>query len=56
MIGVPGTLPQAELAAMGVARLSYGPWSQRIALTALADTGAELLAGGALPANVRVLT
>ncbi|MDX6520715.1 MAG: hypothetical protein QOF08_1320 [Gaiellales bacterium] len=56
MIGVPGTLPQSELAAMGVARLSYGPWSQRIALTALADTGAELLAGGALPANVRVLT
>jgi 2-methylisocitrate lyase-like PEP mutase family enzyme len=56
MIGVPGTLPQGELAAMGVARLSYGPWSHRIALTALADRGAELLAGGALPANVRVLT
>jgi 2-methylisocitrate lyase-like PEP mutase family enzyme len=56
LIGVPGTPPQAELAALGVARLSFGPWSQRIALTALADAGAELLAGGGLPDGVRALT
>ncbi len=55
VIGAPGSLPQSELAALGVARLSYGPWSQRIALTALADTGARLLEGAALPAEVRPL-
>jgi 2-methylisocitrate lyase-like PEP mutase family enzyme len=56
LIGVPGTPPQADLAALGVARISFGPWSQRVALTALADAGADLLAGGALPAGVRALT
>lgn len=49
------SLPGPELAALGVARLSFGPWSQRIALTALADTGAALLAGAPLPAHVRPL-
>jgi len=55
VIGAPGSLPQSELSALGVARLSFGPWSQRIALTALADTGARLLEGAALPAEVRPL-
>lgn len=55
VIGGPGTIAQAELAALGVARISYGPWSQRVALTALADTGADLLAGGGLPAGIRAL-
>jgi 2-methylisocitrate lyase-like PEP mutase family enzyme len=49
----PGSAPPAELAALGVARVSFGPWTQRVALTALADTAADLLAGGALPAGVR---
>ena len=53
IIAVPGSLTQSELAALGVARVSFGPWSQRIALTAFADTGADLLAGGSLPAGVR---
>jgi len=56
LIGGPGTPPQSELAALGVARLSFGPWSQWTALTALADAGAALLGGGALPADVRALT
>lgn len=56
VIGVPGSLPQAELAALGVARVSFGPWTQRVALTALADTGAELLAGAALPSGTRPLS
>jgi 2-methylisocitrate lyase-like PEP mutase family enzyme len=56
MIGVPGTPPQSELAALGVARLSFGPWSQRIALTALVESGAELLAGGSLPEGVQAIT
>ena len=56
VIAVPGSLPQAELAALGVARVSFGPWTQRLVLTTLADVGADLLAGGALPEGVRPLT
>lgn len=55
VIGAPGSLPQAELSELGVARISFGPWTQRVALTALADTGADLLAGGALPEGVKPL-
>ena len=53
VLHVPGSLPQAELERLGVARISFGPWSQRVALTALADVGAELLAGASLPEGVR---
>jgi 2-methylisocitrate lyase-like PEP mutase family enzyme len=56
VIGVPGSLPQDQLAELGVARLSFGPWSQRVALTALAETGADLLSGGQLPPNTRALS
>jgi 2-methylisocitrate lyase-like PEP mutase family enzyme len=52
----PGTPSGAELAELGVARVSYGPWTQRVALTALADAGAELLAGGSLPPTARAVT
>jgi 2-methylisocitrate lyase-like PEP mutase family enzyme len=55
VIGVPGALSGAEYAALGVARISYGPWVQRVTLGALADLGAELNAGGALPAGARPL-
>jgi 2-methylisocitrate lyase-like PEP mutase family enzyme len=55
VIGVPGSLSGAEYQALGVARISYGPFVQRVALGALADLGAELTAGGALPGEVRVL-
>jgi 2-methylisocitrate lyase-like PEP mutase family enzyme len=55
VIGVPGSLSAAEYAELGVARISYGPWVQRAALTALADLGAELLVGGSLPPGVRTL-
>jgi 2-methylisocitrate lyase-like PEP mutase family enzyme len=48
----PGALDQVELAALGVARVSFGPWPYRVALTALAETGAELLAGAGLPSTV----
>ncbi|MHA7282572.1 isocitrate lyase/PEP mutase family protein [Arthrobacter sp. TMS2-4] len=49
VINVPGSLTPAHLQELGVARISYGPWTQRVALTALADSARELLAGGALP-------
>jgi 2-methylisocitrate lyase-like PEP mutase family enzyme len=55
VIGVPGSLPGHRLAELDVARLSYGPWSQNVALTALADFAADALAGGALPEGVRRL-
>ena len=36
-IGVPGSLPNSRLQELGVARVSYGPLTQRVALTALQD-------------------
>ena len=57
LIVVPGMLPLPELEALGVARVSYGPWSQRVALTAVQQLVERALAGdGALPHDVRALT
>ncbi len=56
ILALPGTPPPSELAELGVARVSFGPWSQRVALTALADVGADLLGGAGLPAGVRPLS
>ncbi|GGO26232.1 isocitrate lyase/PEP mutase family protein [Deinococcus humi] len=56
VISVPGvSLPASELQALGVGRVSTGPFTQRVALTALQDAAAALLAGGALPTNTRPL-
>jgi 2-methylisocitrate lyase-like PEP mutase family enzyme len=49
VIGVPGTPPLPTLERLGVARISLGPWSQRIALTAWADAAEKIL----LPEGVR---
>lgn len=56
VIAVPGSLPPARLQELGVARVSYGPWPQRVALTALQDAASALYAGGALPEGTRALT
>jgi 2-methylisocitrate lyase-like PEP mutase family enzyme len=48
----PGAPPVAELRELGVARVSYGPWTLRVALGALTDAAGELLGGGALPGGV----
>lgn len=53
ILALPGTPEPRELAELGVARVSFGPWSQRVAMTSLADVGAELLAGAGLPAWAR---
>jgi 2-methylisocitrate lyase-like PEP mutase family enzyme len=46
----PGSPTPAELAALGVARVSFGPWTHRVALAALAELGTDLLAGtGSIP-------
>jgi 2-methylisocitrate lyase-like PEP mutase family enzyme len=56
LISAPGrALPVRELEQLGVARVSTGPFTQRVALTALQDAVAELLAGGVLPENTRNL-
>ncbi len=56
LISVPGaSLPVRELQELGVARVSTGPFTQRVALTALQDAAAELFAGGTLPADTRPL-
>lgn len=55
LIAVPGSIPLAQMSELGVQRVSLGPWTQRIALTALADAGASLLAGGAVPDGTRAL-
>ncbi|MDP9408328.1 MAG: isocitrate lyase/phosphoenolpyruvate mutase family protein [Actinomycetota bacterium] len=56
VISVPGaSLPVRELQELGVARVSTGPFTQRVALTALQDAAAELVAGGTLPEGTRPL-
>jgi 2-methylisocitrate lyase-like PEP mutase family enzyme len=56
VISVPGkSLPVRELQALGVARVSTGPFTQRVALTALQDATAELVGGGVLPEDTRAL-
>ena len=45
------SLPVRELQELGVARVSTGPFTQRVALTALQDATAGLVAGGVLPAG-----
>ncbi|GIT81808.1 phosphonomutase [Leifsonia sp. LS1] len=55
VIAVPGSLPPARLHELGVTRVSYGPWSQRVALTALQDAAQALYAGGTLPSGTRAL-
>ena len=49
-------LVDAELEALGVARVSTGPFTQHVALTALQDATRALLAGGELPAGTRRLS
>ncbi|MEO7193538.1 MAG: isocitrate lyase/phosphoenolpyruvate mutase family protein [Pseudonocardiaceae bacterium] len=56
VISVPGaSLPVRELQELGVTRVSTGPFTQRVALTALHDATAALLAGGTLPEGTRAL-
>src|SRR6187431_2727521 len=55
VIGLPGALSAAEYEALGVARVSYGPLTQRVALTALQDVAADLYADGVIPAGTRAL-
>jgi 2-methylisocitrate lyase-like PEP mutase family enzyme len=55
VIGLPALPAPERLEELGVARLSYGPYPQRVALGALQDLAIELYSGGALPDGVRRL-
>ena len=55
VIGLPGALTAAEYEALGVGRISYGPMTQRVALTALQDVASSLYADGAIPPSTRAL-
>lgn len=56
LISVPGSVSLSRMQELGVQRVSVGPWSQRVALTALAEAGASLLTGGSIPAGTQILT
>ncbi len=56
VIAVPGASPSVrELEELGVARVSTGPYTQQVALTALQDAASGLVAGGVLPPGTRRL-
>jgi 2-methylisocitrate lyase-like PEP mutase family enzyme len=54
-IGVPGTPPLARQQELGVARVSFGPLPQMVALTALAELVETVRGGGGVP-RVRPLS
>ncbi|MEW1808026.1 isocitrate lyase/phosphoenolpyruvate mutase family protein [Pseudarthrobacter sp. NPDC080039] len=51
VIGAPGALPAADLQELGVARVSFGPFTQRVALRALRDLATDLYGTGVLPVD-----
>jgi 2-methylisocitrate lyase-like PEP mutase family enzyme len=55
LIGAPEVPAPARLEELGVARLSYGPYPQRVVLGALQDLASELYGGGVLPRHLRPL-
>jgi 2-methylisocitrate lyase-like PEP mutase family enzyme len=54
-IALPGTPPLTRQQELGVARVSFGPLSQRVALTALAKLVEAVHEGGGVPADMRPL-
>ena len=55
MIGIPGNPPLQRLEELGVARVSYGPLSQNVALTALQELVEDVQRGGGVPSSMRIL-
>lgn len=55
VIGLPGALTAAEYETLGVARISYGPMPQNVALTALKRLGESLQADGVIPSDTEQL-
>ena len=55
VIGLPGALSAAEYESLGVARISYGPLTQRVALRALQNIAKDLYANGVIPKDTPAL-
>lgn len=55
VIGLPGALSAAEFQELGVARVSYGPLTQRVALRALRDLATDLYGTGVIPEDTPAL-
>lgn len=55
VIGLPGALAASEYEKLGVARISYGPLPQRVALTALQELAESLYGGGVVPSGLPAL-
>lgn len=55
VIGLPGALTAAEFQELGVARVSYGPLTQRVALRALRDLATDLYGNGVIPTDTPAL-
>jgi 2-methylisocitrate lyase-like PEP mutase family enzyme len=55
VIGAPGALPAERLQELGVARVSYGPFTQRVALRALRDLATDLYGSGVIPEDTPAL-
>ncbi|MFC6152963.1 isocitrate lyase/PEP mutase family protein [Nocardioides yefusunii] len=55
VIGLPGALSAAEYEALGVARISYGPLTQRVALRAYRDLATDLYGDGVIPQDTPAL-
>ncbi|MGZ4437215.1 MAG: isocitrate lyase/PEP mutase family protein [Nocardioides sp.] len=55
VIAIPGTPSLARLEELGVARVSFGPMSQNVALTALAGLVEGVQRGEGVPSSMRVL-
>jgi 2-methylisocitrate lyase-like PEP mutase family enzyme len=55
VIAVPGSLALEKLEELGVARVSYGPFPQRVALTALQSLVRDVHAGGRIPEGTQPL-
>jgi 2-methylisocitrate lyase-like PEP mutase family enzyme len=55
LIGLPEVPPPDRLEELGVARISYGPYPQRITLGVLQDLADMLYSGGVLPDGIRRL-
>jgi hypothetical protein len=52
---VPGAIPLVRMQERGVARCSFGPWSQNVALTAYANLVESAVALGGVPEGTRRL-
>ena len=56
MLPVPGGPTLARLEELGVGRVSFGPFPQRVALTALQEMVEGVVRGDGIPAGTRPLT